>query len=143
MVCAVYSLRRLPVPGAPRQTATAAPRPTAPRLLRAVALERFNLFAVFLYLPRPAVMAQARWGWAAQLGCTQACYAACSSHLPPLILPPVRHIPGKALPLTCANQLSVGIPCPPGGLHRAQIEADDLENDSDDDDDAEVGGRLW
>ena len=44
--------------------------PHRPRLLRAVALERFNLFAVFLYLPRPAVMAQARWGWgwAAQLG---------------------------------------------------------------------------
>ena len=32
------------------------------RLLRAVALERFSLFALFLYIPRPAVLAQARWG---------------------------------------------------------------------------------
>ncbi|KAL4422853.1 hypothetical protein ABPG75_009050 [Micractinium tetrahymenae] len=29
-------------------------------LLRAVAIERFNLFAVFLYVPRPAVLVQAR-----------------------------------------------------------------------------------
>ena len=30
------------------------------RLLRAVAIERFNLFSIFLFIPRPAVLALAR-----------------------------------------------------------------------------------
>lgn len=117
---------------APRLTAASTPS-HRPRLLRAVALERFNLFAVFLYLPRPAVLAQARWGWIAQLGCTQACYAACS-----LILPPVRHMREALPPTVPSHQHTLASPVPTGGLCRAQIEAYDLQKDSDDDDDAEV-----
>ena len=39
---------------------SACSRPLPARLLRAVAIERFNLFALFLYVPRPAILAQAR-----------------------------------------------------------------------------------
>lgn len=54
---------RQPQPPPPQLPLNSTPlrRPPPPcSLLRAVAIERFNLFAVFLYVPRPAVLAQAR-----------------------------------------------------------------------------------
>ena len=60
-----------------------------------------------------------------------------------LTLPPVRHMREALPPTVPSHQHTLASHVPTGGLCRAQIEADDLQNDSDDDDDAEVGGRLW
>lgn len=98
-----------------------------------MALERFNLFAVFLYLPRPAVLAQARWEGVFHLPllCVRAAWAVCTLHAAGHWLLLLGRLESHS------HESSTSLQC-----FRAQIEADDLENDSDDDDDADVGSNL-
>lgn len=55
-----YQLRRLPMAARPLPQPSLPPPCTTCRLLRRMAIERFHLFAIFLYVPRPAVLLQAR-----------------------------------------------------------------------------------